>query len=68
MFVYYFSHRRPKSNATQFNPQGCIKEKGGGGVNDCDSQNGHKFMGKKLQILQFYALSICDGFNGPWNS
>ena len=48
--------------------QACIKDKGGAGVNDRDSQIGHNFMRKKLQILQFYALSICDGFNGPWNT
>ena len=66
--VYYFSPRRPKYNATQLNPQGCSQGKGGGGVNDCDSQNGHNFLGKKLQILKFYALSICDGFNCPCNT
>ena len=63
--VYYFPHSWPKFNATQLNPQGCSQEREEGGVNACDSQNGHNFMRKKLQIPQFYALSICDGFNGP---
>ena len=47
-------------------PSGLYQVQGGGRVIACDSQNGHNFMGKKLQIPQFYALSICDGLNGPW--
>ena len=47
-------------------PPGLYPGQGGGRVIACDSQNGHNFMGKKLQIPQFYALSICDGLNGPW--
>ena len=65
--VYCFQRIGPLSISPIFLPRP-VSRTGGGGANDRDSQNGHNFMRKKLQILQFYALSICDGFNGPWNS